>query len=220
MSTSPIVGVISCVSGSPRTRSPVSKTNSDTAFPNDAEPDTKVPLDPTIRAATPADADAVAAIYAPIVETTHISFELEPPTTEEMEHRISNVTRLLPWLIAEHDDDVIGYAYAAPHAPRPAYRWAVDTSIYLDNAARGQGVGTTLYQTLLDALRRLGYVSAFAGIALPNEASVALHRRAGFVDIGSFPVAGFKLGRWIDVSLWRCPLLPRSEDPAPPQPWR
>lgn len=94
----------------------------------------------------------------------------------------------------------------------------MDTSIYLDADVRGRGIGTVLYRDLLARLRALGYVSAFAGIAMPNPASVALHERVGFVPTGSFPVAGFKLGRWIDVSLWRCGLADLPEQPTPPAP--
>ena len=167
-----------------------------------------------------ADADRILAIYAPIVEATHISFELEVPSREEVLRRINTTADRLPWLVATEAGSVIGYAYAAPHGSRGAYAWAVDTSIYLDGAAHGRGVGTALYGELLERLRTLGYISAFAGIALPNPASVALHRRVGFEPTGSFPVAGFKLGRWVDVSLWRCLLAEPGPTPTAPKPWR
>lgn len=176
--------------------------------------------DVSIRPVTVADAEAIRAIYAPIIETTHISFELQAPSLEEIARRIVEYTDRLPWLVAVDDDRVVGYAYAAPHGSRDAYRWAVDTSIYLDGSSRSRGIGTFLYGDLLARLRTLGYVSAFAGIALPNPASVALHERVGFVATGSFPVAGFKLGRWIDVGLWRCGLAEASEAPIAPAPWR
>ena len=172
-----------------------------------------------IRPASPTDAEAIRAIYAPVVETTHISFELEPPSVEEMARRITTTTAQLPWLVGVRDGRVIGYAYAAPHNPRRAYQWAVETSIYLDAEVRGQGIGAVLYRELLGQLRSLGYVSAFAGIALPNEASIALHERVGYEPIGRFPVAGFKLGRWIDVGLWRCGLNDPPDDPKPPPRW-
>ena len=174
----------------------------------------------TVRGVVVDDAEAIQAIYRPIVETTHISFELVAPSVKEMSQRIAEVTATLPWLVATHERRVLGYAYAAPHSERGAYRWAVDTSIYLADDARGQGIGTRLYGQLLDHLRTLGYVSAFAGIALPNQASVALHQRAGFTAVGSFPVAGFKLGRWIDVSLWRCSLTETPISPDAPRTWR
>lgn len=173
-----------------------------------------------IRPVEPRDAEEIQAVYAPIVETTHISFELTAPSQEEIARRIKETAERLPWLVAVEDHRVIGYAYAAPHGTRGAYAWAVDTSVYLDGAVRGRGVGTALYGDLLGRLRALGYVSAFAGIALPNAASVALHKRVGFEATGSFPVAGFKLGRWIDVSLWRCALAAPPGEPTRPHWWR
>jgi L-amino acid N-acyltransferase YncA len=173
-----------------------------------------------IRPVETADAEAIQAIYAPIVETSHISFELIAPSRDEMARRIKEAEQL-PWLVAvDEGRRVVGYAYAARHGGRDAYAWAVDTSIYLDAAVRGRGIGTALYADLLTRLRALGYVSAFAGIALPNAASVALHQRVGFEATGSFPVAGYKLGRWIDVSLWRSALAEPSVEPSRPQPWR
>lgn len=174
----------------------------------------------TVRPVEAADVEAIRAIYAPIVEASHISFELEVPSREEMVRRVAEYTERLPWLVVVDNDQVMGYAYAAPHGDRGAYRWAVDTSIYLDPGIRGRGIGTILYTDLLERLRTLGYVSAFAGVALPNPASVALHQRVGFLATGSFPVAGFKLGRWIDVSLWRCGLADLAEEPIAPAMWR
>ncbi len=173
-----------------------------------------------IRGAVGDDAESVRAIYAPIVEATHISFELTPPPEREMRGRIESVTSKLPWLVAVEDDQILGYSYAVPHGERAAYQWAVDTSVYLAEEARGRGIGMLLYTNLLDRLRGLGYVSAFAGVALPNPASVALHQRVGFVRIGSFPLAGFKLGRWVDVSLWRCALNDPPAMPSTPLMWR
>ena len=173
-----------------------------------------------VRAATVADARGVAAIYGPVVETTHVTFEVRPPTADQMALRIAAITEALPWLVASSDGDVAGFAYAAPHGSREAYLWSVDTSIYLAPSARGRGVGTRLYRTLLACLTELGYVSAFAGVALPNPASVALHQRLGFVRTGAFPMAGFKLGRWHDVSLWRCQLVAPPELPQPPARWQ
>jgi phosphinothricin acetyltransferase len=165
------------------------------------------------------DAEAVARIYAPIVGETHISFEVDPPDVIEMGRRIGKAIGTHPWLVATEDRSVVGYAYATEHSDRSAYRWAVDTSIYLADHVRGRGFGSVLYEQLLDELRILGYVSAFAGIALPNDPSVALHRRVGFTAVGSFPVAGHKLGRWIDVSLWRCALAVPAAEPLPPATW-
>jgi len=176
--------------------------------------------DVNVRPVASGDVDAIQAIYAPIVETTHASFELEVPSRDEIARRIAEYTTRLPWLVAVDGERVVGYAYAAPHGSRDAYRWAIDTSIYVDAGVRGRGIGEVLYQELLARLRSIGYVSAFAGIALPNPASIALHERVGFVAVGSFPVAGFKFGRWIDVGLWRCGLTDPPEAPREPDLWK
>jgi len=173
-----------------------------------------------VRAANADDAAAVQSIYAPIVERTAISFELAPPTVAEVERRIRATTQRLPWLVAAIDGDVVGYAYAGPHAERAAYRWSVDVSIYVAEAARAQRIGTVLYTSLLDEIRWLGYVSAFAGITLPNVPSVGLHESMGFGAIGTFPNAGFKFDTWHTVGWWYLALRPAP--PAPPEPsvWR
>lgn len=176
--------------------------------------------DLALRAASESDAAPVQRIYAPIVERTAISFELVPPSVTEVAERIRAVTHSLPWLVAEVEDDVVGYAYAGRHAERAAYRWSVDVSIYIAESARGRRVGTQLYTSLLDELRRLGYVSAYAGITLPNAASVALHESMGFAAIGAFPNAGFKFGTWHSVGWWYLALQPAPEAPREPAVWR
>lgn len=173
-----------------------------------------------MRPATADDAAAVLAIYAPIVESTPISFELTPPTREEMARRIRATMARHPWLVAVADDGVAGYAYAAPHKDRPAYRWSVDTSVYVHQAWRSRGIGRTLYRALLDELRSLGYVSAYAGVTLPNDASVALHESVGFAAAGRYPNAGFKLGAWHDVGWWHLSLRPPPRSPEEPRSWR
>jgi L-amino acid N-acyltransferase YncA len=181
-----------------------------------------VPAPLTVRAATPADAEAIRAIYAPVVEHTAISFEQHVPTVEEMRARMTAGPTRLPWLVASPSgspDEVAGYAYAAAHRSRAAYRWSVETSVYVAETARGLGVGRMLYAALLPVLTRLGYVSAYAGVALPNPASVALHESAGFRHIGTFPRVGHKHGRWHDTGWWWLPLdqaaAPDGEPPAP-----
>ena len=159
-------------------------------------------------------------IYAPIVERSAISFELIPPTVVEFEQRVRLTTRELPWFVAEDLGAVVGYAYATRHADRAAYRWSVDTSIYVADGWHGRGVGGALYGALIAELRALGYVSAYAGITLPNDASVALHKKVGFVSIGRFVNAGFKHGVWHDVSLWYLALREPPASPAEPLRWR
>ena len=173
----------------------------------------------SIRAATPADAEAITAIYAPVVEHTAISFERHVPSVEEMRARMTAGRPRLPWLAATAGDDVLGYAYAAPHRSRAAYRWSVETSVYVAETARGLGVGGALYERLLPLLSGLGYVSAYAGVALPNPASAALHESAGFRHVGTFPRVGHKHGRWHDTGWWWCPLDDgRGADGDPPEP--
>lgn len=170
----------------------------------------------TIRLATPADAQDIQAIYAPIVASTAISFELEPPTVEEMRERIVKTLAQLPWLVSEDAEGRIrGYVYASKHRERAAYQWSVDVTAYVREDARGLGIGKTLYAELQRQLVRLGYFQAFAGIALPNEASVALHESMGFQPIGVYRNVGHKRGAWHDVGWWQLALQPLDSPTAP-----
>ena len=173
----------------------------------------------TVRAATAADAPAVAAIYAPVVAATATSFEEQPPTPDEIGRRMLARPRL-PWLVADDDGRVAGYAYAAAHRARPAYRWSAESSVYLDPAYQGRGLGRRLYERLITEVRGLGYRSLYAGIALPNPASVGLHEALGFTPVGVFRDVGYKLGAWRDVGWWQYAL---SQGPAgaqaEPRPW-
>ena len=155
-----------------------------------------------IRPATPADAEAIAAIYAPIVRETAISFEEEAPTVAQMAERIAAVVPALPYLVAARGSEVIGYAYASPHRQRSAYRFSVDVTVYVAGAARRSGTGRALYERLLRELRARGLHRAYAGIALPNAGSVGLHEALGFRHIGTYHEVGFKFGRWHDVGWW------------------
>ncbi|ASL43718.1 Phosphinothricin N-acetyltransferase [Burkholderia sp. AD24] len=138
-----------------------------------------------LRIATSDDARAIAAIYAPVVADTAVSFELEPPTEAEMHRRLVATLRRFPWLVSLDDAGLVsGYAYAGAHRERQAYQWSVDTTVYVRAASRGRGVGRGLYEALLAELTKLGYAQAFAGIALPNAASVARKRGASNVLTG------------------------------------
>jgi phosphinothricin acetyltransferase len=161
---------------------------------------------PVIRHVTGADANQIAAIYDPLVEMTAISFEEDPPGPEEMQRRIEARSPHHPWLVIEEAGQILGYAYAAPYRERPAYRWSVETTVYLHPDHRGRGLGRALYTSLLEMTRHRGFAGAFAGITLPNPASEALHRQVGFRSIGVLPRAGFKLGEWHDVAIWHRPL--------------
>jgi phosphinothricin acetyltransferase len=170
-----------------------------------------------IRIASPADADTIAAIYTPYVRDTVISFELEPPHPEEMGRRMSDTLAILPWLVVERDGQILAYAYAGPHRSRWAYQWSVDVSVYVDAQAHRRGYGRRLYHTLLGILRVQGYYTAYAGITLPNEASVGLHEAMGFRPIGVYHNVGYKMGRWWDVGWWGLPLRDYDPSPAPPR---
>jgi len=171
-----------------------------------------------IRPADVADADAIAAVYRPYVTDSVASFEAVPPDGAELAGRMTAAPRL-PWFVACRDGAVVGYAYAAPHRTRAAYRWSVDCSVYLADAERGAGTGRALYARLLPELRDLGYVTAFAGIALPNPGSVGLHTAVGFTPVGVYRAAGFKDGRWHDVGWWQLPLREPPGRPAEPAAW-
>jgi L-amino acid N-acyltransferase YncA len=154
-----------------------------------------------IRSVEPADAEVIHAIYAPFVSDTVISFETIVPDVAEIRSRIEAHAESCPWLVCEGDQCVMGYAYASPHRTRPAYRWSVDVSVYVDPRHHRRGIGRALYTSLFDLLRRQGFINAYAGIALPNPSSVALHESLGFESVGTFRGVGFKFGRWHDV-LW------------------
>ena len=172
-----------------------------------------------IRAATPDDAAAIADIYAPYVEGSVVSFEVEAPGAGEMAARMAAGAGLYPWLVAQSESGAIaGYAYGCAFRPRPAYRFAVETSIYLARDAQGRGLGRALYAPLLELLRAQGFAQAIAAITLPNDGSVHLHERLGFGHAGTYRQVGWKLGGWWDVGLWQCPLAPAGDPPAEPLP--
>ncbi|HYC55331.1 MAG TPA: arsinothricin resistance N-acetyltransferase ArsN1 family B [Candidatus Binatia bacterium] len=152
-----------------------------------------------LRAATYEDAGAIASIYAPYVERTVISFEEVAPTAEQIRERMHPA---FAWLVACEDDRVVGYAYSSRHRDRASYRWSVDVSVYLDERWHRRGVGRALYASLLEALRTQRFIRAYAGITLPNQASVALHEAMGFARIGVYAAVGYKFGRWRDVGWW------------------
>jgi L-amino acid N-acyltransferase YncA len=171
-----------------------------------------------IRHADPAgDAAACAAVYAPYVRDTVISFEGWPPDVAEMQRRIEQVSSSYPWLVAEDDGTVIGYAYASAHRERASYRWTVDVAVYIAAEQHGRGVGRGLYETLFELLAEQGIRMACAGITLPNPASVALHERVGFQPVGVYRQIGWKAGSWHDVAWYQRELVPGSAGP-PPEP--
>lgn len=169
-----------------------------------------------VRLVSASDASASAAIYAPYVRDTIVSFETEAPDSAEMAARIEKIGSRHPWLVAEQGDDLLGYAYACEHRSRLAYRWSVDVAVYLAPSAQRRGIGKALYERLFALLRVLGYVNAYGGIALPNDASVRLHEAVGFERIGVCRHVGYKQGRWSDVGWWQLPLVEAPADPHEP----
>jgi phosphinothricin acetyltransferase len=158
----------------------------------------------TIRPATPADCARIAEIYAPAVTHGTTSFELEAPAAEEMARRMRTLTEAgFPYLAAERDGVVVGYAYAGPYRTRPAYRFTVENSVYVAPDAHRSGVGRALLEALIEECRRRGYRQMLAVIGdSPNQpGSVGLHKACGFVEVGRLPDVGFKFGRWLDSLL-------------------
>ena len=132
-----------------------------------------------------------------------ISFEIIPPSSDEISRRIVSTLETREWLVAEDDGEVVGYAYATQYRSRQAYRFSTETTVYIRNDRRGRGHGRNLYVALFESLGSLRYRRAYAGIALPNKGSIALHKALGFEHIGVFKEAGFKFGGWHDVSWWQ-----------------
>lgn len=169
-----------------------------------------------IRAARPTDATAIAAIYAPYVLGGTVSFETAAPDADAMRARMLASDGLYPWLVAtngEDDDGVLAYAYAGSFRDRPAYRYVVETSVYVAGPVVGQGMGRLLYEALLDTLRAQGFTQAIGVISLPNDSSIRTHEAVGFRRAGMYREIGFKQGRWIDVGFWQCQL---NESHVPP----
>lgn len=164
------------------------------------------------------DAAACAAIYAPYVTDTVISLEEEPPTERDFDARIRNTTRTHPWLVAEEEQQVVGYAYASRHRERAAYRWAADVAVYVARAHHRRGIGRQLYETLFSLLVAQGLRIACAGVTLPNDASVGLHESLGFQPVGVYRRIGFKHGAWRDVGWWQLELAAPDADEPPPEP--
>jgi L-amino acid N-acyltransferase YncA len=173
-----------------------------------------------IRQACVEDGRSVAAIYEPYVTETPASFEEIAPTGEEMAGRIRETIERFPFLVAEDGGQVIGYAYAGLHGTRASYRWSVNVSAYIARTHHRRGIGTLLYQELFSQLQAQGYAMAYAGITLPNAASVGLHESLGFTRVGVYCNAGYKLGSWRDVGWWERRLIHVMEaHPAEPTPW-
>jgi L-amino acid N-acyltransferase YncA len=171
------------------------------------------------RRATADDAAAIASIYAPYVRASVVSFETEVPDAAEMRGRIEALGDLYPWLVAcGEEGEALGYAYACAFRARPAYRFTVETTVYVADGAHRRGIGSLLYRPLLALLEAQGFTQAIGAITIPNEASVRLHEALGFVRAGTYEKVGFKLGEWRSVGLWQRPLAAMTARPEEPKP--
>jgi phosphinothricin acetyltransferase len=155
----------------------------------------------TIRSAVSADSKAILDIYAPYITDTAITFETEVPTISEFTSRVETIIKNYPYLVCETDGKIIGYAYATKHRERAAYKYSADVSIYIKSEYHGQGIGRKLYSDLFESLKNYKIYTAIAGITLPNEKSLALHKTFGFKEVGVYHNVGYKLGKWLDV-IW------------------
>lgn len=167
------------------------------------------------RIATENDAADIARIYAHYVDTTAITFETSAPTADEFRTRIGVVLQKHVWLVLERDGKVVAYAYASKHRDRAAYQWSVDTAVYIGNEERGKGYGKLLYTRQLAFLRAQGFYRSYAGITIPNAASVGLHESFGYKKIAQYSRVGYKLGSWHDVGWWELEVLPPADEPKP-----
>ena len=165
-----------------------------------------------LRPAVEADGAAVAAIYAPYVTDTVITFDYEPVSGEEFSRRIRTTLERYPYLVAEENGEIIGYAYASAFKGRAAYDWSIETSIYIRMDRRGQGAGRALYEALETALRSQNVLNVNACITYPNPASVAFHEKLGYTTVAHFHRCGFKLGEWRDV-IWMEKMLGEHQNP-------
>lgn len=176
-------------------------------------------MNATVRDATADDLPAIAALYGREVLHGTASFEMDPPSLAEMTARFTAVRgKGLPWLVAEIDGAFAGYAYASPFRPRPAYRYGVEGSIYVEEMARGHGVGRLLLNTLIERVRAMGlrHIIGAVSDSATSEASVRLHSALGFRDVGVYRQVGWKFGRWLNVTLMQLDLDPAGAPPTAP----
>ena len=199
----------------------------DSGIDPDDDPESESSPGVRIRLAEARDAPAIRDVYAPAVTDSAISFEETPPSEAEMRERIADTLPEHPWLVCEREPaadeangegrEVAGYAYTGQHRKRAAYRWSTDVSVYVAENHRRAGVARGLYESLFALLRLQGFVNAYAGIALPNDASVALHESFGFEPVGVYESVGYKRGAWRDVGWWQKRLRDRPDDPEEPR---
>ena len=172
---------------------------------------------PNVREASERDAEACAAIYAPYVIDTAITFESQPPLPTEMADRIASAVRTHAWVVLENEGRVVGYAYGGRFNSRAAYRWSCEVSVYLERGRRRTGGGRALYDALFARLAERGFRTAVAGMTLPNDASVGLHRAMGFEPVGTYRRIGWKHGAWHDVAWAQRTIAAGPDPPAEPR---
>ena len=175
-----------------------------------------MPANVIIRPAKTSDAAAIRRLYAPYVTHTAITFDEKVPTVAAMAHKIRDIKKTHPFLVAEHNDKLVGYAYATPFRPRASFRWSVETTVYVDPNYHRRGIARALYKLLLRMLKRQNFVTAYAVITLPGPASVALHESFGFKPIAVLKNTGYKLAAWRDVGLWEMRLNEPTGNPTEP----
>lgn len=173
-----------------------------------------------LRLADVRDVPAMLEIYRPYVECSTASFEYETPSVQEFTARFEGITARYPWLVAERDGRVVGYAYASRAFERTAYQWDADVSIYLCEEAHGQGIGRALYQRLEQLLQECGYCTLYALITGENTGSLAFHKAMGYTHLATFPASGYKSGRWLDVHWYEKALCEKPAEPRPPRAFR
>ncbi len=171
-----------------------------------------------MRFATVDDGRAIRTMYAPYIENTVITFENDVPSIEEMAERIASVQKTYPWIVAEQENSIIGYAYASALRSRAAYQWCAELSVYLDPEQAGHGYGAWLYDALMQLLRLQGIRVVYGVVAVPNAASERLHQRFGFKQAGLLTRCGYKLGQWIDVAYYEKRLIEDESRPDPIKP--
>ena len=171
---------------------------------------------PSIRLAKPTDSRSILDIYAPYIENTSLTFEIEVPSAEAFAKRIETYLLNSPWLVCEVDDVVVGYAYASRYRERTAYQWSVESSVYIHDDFQKIGIGKALYMALFEILKRQGYNNVYAVINLPNDKSVVFHEKCGFKYFATYEKVGFKLGHWKNVGWWRLIVNDFKDEPPAP----
>lgn len=169
-----------------------------------------------IRLATKDDSNQILDIYAPFIINTAVSFETEVPSEREMQNRITNCLQNYPWIVCVIDGRIAAYVYASRHREREAYQWCCESSVYVHDDFKGRGIGKKLYRLLFEVLKLQGFRNVYAGIALPNDASVNLHTKCGFTQFATYENIGYKLGSWHTVGWWKLQINSYDLNPPPP----